>query len=92
MQNILFVPSTTFHLPNDLLKDIDRAARTRGQGRNRFVLQACREALARKVGDRPRDFFAPLADPDDQRLLAEAGRELESVVLSHRRNRGSVAW
>jgi hypothetical protein len=59
--------------------------------RNKFVLQACREALARKGGDWPKDFFAPLADPEDERLLAEAGMELETAVLAHRRNCGAVA-
>jgi len=85
------VPSTTFHVPDELLKDIDAAAQARGESRNRFVLQACREALARKGGEWPRDFFTPLADPADERLLAEAGRELEAVVLAHRQNRGAVA-
>jgi hypothetical protein len=91
IEYILFVASTTFHVPDDLLVDIDRAARARGQSRNRFVLQACREALARKGGDWPRDFFAPPANPEDERLLAEAGKELETVVLAHRRNRGAAA-
>jgi len=72
------------------LIDIDHAAQARGQSRNKFVLQACREALARKAGEWPRDFFAPLTDPDDERLLAEAGKELEAVVLAHRHNRGAV--
>lgn len=85
------MPSTTFHIPNELLDDIDRAARTRGQSRNRFVLEACREALARKAGDWPEGFFSPLADPDDERLLAEAGRDFEAMVLAQRRNRGAAA-
>ena len=91
IEYILFVPSTTFHVPDDLLVEIDRAARTRGQSRNKFVLQACREALARKGGDWPKDFFAPLAAPEAERPLAEAGMELETAVLAHRRNRGAVA-
>jgi hypothetical protein len=85
------VPSTTFHVPDELLRDIDQAARGSGQSRNKFVLQACRDALARKAGEWPRDFFAPLTDPGDERLLAEAGKELEAAVLAHRRNRGAVA-
>ncbi len=66
--------STTLYVPEDLLQEIDRAAREVGQSRNRFVLQACREALARRSGEWPQDFFAPLANSDDQRLLAETGR------------------
>ena len=85
------MPSTIFHLPDELLQEIDQAARGRGQSRNKFVLQACREALARKAGEWPRVFFAPLSDPGDEQLLAEAGKELEAAVLAHRRNRGAVA-
>jgi hypothetical protein len=84
------MPSTTFHIPEGLLMEIDQEARRQGQSRNRFVLQACREALARKAGTWPQDFFAPLADPADERLLAEAGNELEAAVLARRRNRGTV--
>ncbi len=38
----------------------------------------------------PDIFFTPLANPDDERVLAEAGRALEAAVLAHRRNRGAV--
>lgn len=85
------MPSTTFHIPEQILDDIDRAARKQNQSRNRFVLDACREALARRAGDWPADFFDPLADPDDERLLAEAGRDFEAMVLAQRRNRGAAA-
>jgi ABC-type branched-subunit amino acid transport system ATPase component len=44
------VASTTFHIPDTLLREIDRAARRMGLSRNRFVIQACGEALA--VADR----------------------------------------
>jgi tRNA(fMet)-specific endonuclease VapC len=48
------MPSTTFHIPDDFLQEIDRAARTLHMSRNRFVLQACGEALARQAEDEPR--------------------------------------
>lgn len=85
------MPSTTFHLTDELLSEIDRAARVRGQSRNRFVVEACRDALARKSGEWPKGFFDPLDDPQDATMLAEASRDLETAVLARRRNRGAVA-
>ena len=73
--------STTFHIPDQLLSEIDRAARERGLSRNRFVLQACGEALARGSGEWPAGFFDPLSSREDDRLLAEAARELEKAGL-----------
>jgi len=85
------VASTTFHIPDQLLSEIDRAARERGLSRNRFVLQACSEALARGSGEWPEGFFGPLSSREDELLLADAARELENAVLSRRLNRGAVA-
>ena len=62
-----------------------------GVSRNRFVLQACTEALARTAGEWPAGFFDVPLGPEDGRLLAEASRELEKSVLAHRVNRGAVA-
>jgi hypothetical protein len=83
--------STTFHIPDHLLREIDRAARSRGVSRNKFVLQACGEALAREAGAWPQDFFEPSLDPDDENVLAQATRELEREVRARRTNRGAVA-
>jgi hypothetical protein len=82
--------STTFHIPNDLLAEIDRAAEILRTSRNRFVLQACREALARQAGEWPAGFFDSLYGTEDQKLLAEATRELETGILTRRMNRGAV--
>jgi hypothetical protein len=62
-----------------------------GVSRNRFVLQACREALARQAGEWPAGFFDSPYSQEDERLLAEASRELEKYVLTRRMNRGAVA-
>ena len=83
--------STTFHIPDGLLHDIDRAARSMGVSRNRFVLQACGEALARQAGEWPAGFFDTSNSKEDEELLAEATRELEEGVLAQRMNRGAVA-
>lgn len=85
------MPSTTFHIPDDVLSKIDRAARDLGVSRNRFVIQACKEALARQSGEWPKRFFEPAHSQEDQGLLAQASRELEKEVLTRRTNRGAVA-
>jgi len=91
IEYILFMPSTTVHIPEDVLSKIDLAARDLGVSRNRFVLQACKEALARQAGEWPKRFFESVHSREDQGLLAEASRELEREVLMRRTNRGAVA-
>jgi metal-responsive CopG/Arc/MetJ family transcriptional regulator len=85
------VASTTFHIADMLLREIDRAARRMGLSRNRFVIKACEEALARQAGEWPEGFFNPLDDHEERKLLAEATRDLEREVLARRMNRGAVA-
>jgi hypothetical protein len=85
------MPSTTFHFPDDFLKEIDKAARALRMSRNRFVLQACSEALARQAGEWPDGFFDLPHSKADETLLVESTRELEQGVLARRMNRGAVA-
>jgi uncharacterized protein (DUF1778 family) len=83
--------STTFHIPDDFLQRIDYAARAKGVSRNRFVLQACTDALDRQAGTWPEEFFDLRFAPEDERLLREAAVEMEREVLSRRSNRGAAA-
>jgi hypothetical protein len=85
------MPSTTFHFPDEVLREIDKAARASNMSRNKFVLQACSEALARQAGEWPEGFFDLPPSKADRALLAESTRELEQGVLARRMNRGSVA-
>ena len=82
------MPSTTVHIPDDLLERVDRVAQRRGISRNRLVLDALADELARDAGEWPEDFFTPPA-PDALRVLTEATGELEAVVATSRRNRGA---
>jgi len=45
------MPSTTIHFPPDLLERIDAVARRRGISRNKFVIQACENAVAHDAGE-----------------------------------------
>jgi acetolactate synthase regulatory subunit len=81
------VPTTTIHFPEEVLRKVDAVARRRGVSRNRFVIQACEQAVAHDSGQWPEDLF--VLSPGDQELLNQATRELEEAVLRNRANRGS---
>jgi metal-responsive CopG/Arc/MetJ family transcriptional regulator len=85
------MPSTTFHIPDELLRKVDRAAQNLRVSRNRFVLQACEAALARQAGEWPQGFFDSSYGNEDKTLIVQATRELEKEVLSRRTNRGATA-
>ncbi len=83
--------TTTIHIPDSLLADIDRVAGASGMSRNRFVTEACRDAVNRSGGDWPDGFFRRERSPGDRKLLAEAAREMEREIMAARRNRGVTA-
>ncbi len=62
-----------------------------GMSRNRFVIKACGDALARQAGEWPAGFFDAVHGAEDEELLTEATRELERDVLARRMNRGAAA-
>ena len=73
-----------------MLRRIDATARRRGISRNRFVIQACEQAVAGDAGQWPDGFFEPLPSPDDQALLNEAAAEMDEAVRRSRANRGAL--
>ena len=83
------MPSTTIHFPDETLEKIDAVARRRGVSRNRFVIEACEEAVAEDAGEWPPGFFDLDLSDEDRRLLQTAGKELEAASMKNRRNRGA---
>jgi hypothetical protein len=83
--------TTTIHVPEELLADIDRAAEAAGISRNRFVIQACRDAMERHGGDWPAKFFQDDLPASDKELINEGTRDLEREIRAARRSRGAVA-
>ena len=57
------MPSTTVHFPPQLLERIDAVAQRQGVSRNRFVIRACQDAVARDAGEWPENFFASIRIP-----------------------------
>lgn len=84
------MPSTTIHFPDDLLSDIDRATGELGVSRNRFVIEACRTALAEHAGEWPENFFTTGLSLADQKLLTESADEMLKMVYGARKNRGAT--
>ena len=83
------MPTTTIHFPPEVLERIDKVAHSRNISRNRFVVQACQQAVASDAGQWPEGFFDLKLSSDDQALLNEASAELEQAILRHRSNRGA---
>ncbi|MDE0025379.1 MAG: hypothetical protein OXP69_13300 [Spirochaetaceae bacterium] len=83
------MPSTTVHFPPQLLEQIDTVARRHGVSRNRFVMRACQDSLAKDAGEWPERFFHLDLDPGELAALREAGHEMEQGIRAARRSRGA---
>jgi hypothetical protein len=83
------MPTTTVHLPAEMLTSIDAVSRRRGISRNRFVVEACDMALRADAGQWPEGLFNPELSVEERALLEEASTELEQAVLHSRSNRGA---
>lgn len=84
------MPSTTVHIPDPLLAKMNQIVKEKGISRNRFVVQACEQAVVNYAGEWPKDFFEPDLSGDDLRLLAEGVAEMEEAIISMRKSRKGV--
>jgi hypothetical protein len=76
------VPTTTVHLPDDLLRAVDARARAEGVSRNRFITLALQRAVDEKDAWSPA-FLALLRAPLPPGTAAAADRMLQEIV-AHR--------
>jgi hypothetical protein len=51
------MPSSSVHLPESLLKQLDRVAKRRGVSRNRLIVEACKSIVGGSARQWPEDFF-----------------------------------
>ncbi|OEU64742.1 MAG: hypothetical protein BBJ57_11000 [Desulfobacterales bacterium PC51MH44] len=84
------MPSTTVHIPDKLLSKIDQIVKEKGISRNRFIVQACEQALNNDAGQWPEDFFEPGLSGEKLRLLREGVAEMEEAIINMRRNRMDI--
>ena len=81
------MPSTTVHIPESLLSQIDQMVKEKKISRNRFIIQACEQALKSSAGEWPEGFFEPDLNEKDLSLLREGVLEMETAIMKMRRNR-----
>jgi metal-responsive CopG/Arc/MetJ family transcriptional regulator len=71
---------TAIAIPDELLSAVDRAAQSRGESRNRFVLRVLQEAvLARRDAEVTRRLNELFAAPDLAQEQARTAGELDAV-------------
>ncbi len=82
------MPTTTIHMPPQLLRALDAVAARRKASRNRLVVEACQRLVQEDLGEWPPGFFEMThLSRKDRRELEAAGREMEKAVMKARRNR-----
>jgi hypothetical protein len=81
------MPSTTVHIPDPLLSKMDQIVKEKGISRNRFIVEACEQAVVNNAGEWPEDFFEPDLSGDDLRLLREGVAEMKEAIISMRKSR-----
>jgi len=81
------MPSTTVHIPDDLLSKIDQTVKEQNISRNRFIIKACEQALSSYAGLWPEDFFKCELNEEDLKFIEEAVLEMEHEIISRRKNR-----
>ena len=81
------MPSTTVHIPDPLLSKMDQIVKEKGVSRNRFIIQACEQAVISNAGEWPEGFFEPDLSGDDLRLLREGVAEMEEAIIRMRKSR-----
>jgi predicted transcriptional regulator len=75
---------TTVHIPDPLLKSVDRRARALGISRNRLVVRALEQAVSVRSGWAP-EFLQRLRAIDDE--TSSAVDELLATVTAARRSK-----
>ena len=84
------MPSTTVHIPDKLLSKIDQLVKEKEISRNRFIIQACEQALNNSAGQWPEGFFDTELNGEDFELLRNGVQEMEDAIISRRKNRSNV--
>ena len=85
------MPSTTVHIPDELLSEIDQIVKEKEISRNRFIVQACEHALNNIAGEWPEGFFDTDLSEEDLKILCEGVQEMEQAIINKRKNRKDTA-
>ena len=85
----IFAMPTTVHIPDALLKSVDRRARALGVSRNRLIIRALEQALSERSTWTP-DFLEQLRRVDED--TAAADDDLQRTVTQARRSKPPREW
>jgi hypothetical protein len=66
---------------------MNQIVKEKGISRNRFIIQACEQAVVNDAGEWPENFFKADLSGDDLRLLREGVAEMEEAIISMRKSR-----
>jgi hypothetical protein len=78
------------HIPDKLLSKIDQLVKENEISRNRFIIQACEQALDNRSGQWPEGFFDTELDGEEFELLRKGVQEMEDAIIGRRKNRSAV--
>ncbi len=79
------MPSTSVHVPEDLLRRLDRVAKRRRVSRNRLIVDACRAVAGEGRGEWPEGFFAhDRLSSQDRKLLSATFRRWLGTLAARR--------
>jgi hypothetical protein len=66
---------------------MDQIVKEKGISRNRFIVQACEQAVINDAGEWPDNFFELDLSADGLRLLREGVAEMEEAIIRMRKSR-----
>jgi predicted transcriptional regulator len=80
------VPSSSVHLPAELIERLDRVAKQTHSSRNRIIVRACEAYLARAQRSWPDDFFTEdrLSSAERKELRRSLAAWLEDLAAGRR--------
>ena len=85
------MPSTTVHIPDELLSKIDQVVKEKEISRNRFIIHVCEQALNNIAGEWPEGFFNTDLSEEDFKILSQGVQEMEQAIINNRKNRKDTA-
>ena len=82
------MPSTSVHLPADLLETLDRLAAEEKVPRNRIIVEAIRQAIARRARRWPEGYFSgDHLDRRDIEAIRSGAEDFDRRIREERRCR-----
>ena len=87
------MPSTSAHIPSELLARLDDIAARRGTSRNRLIVEACELLAEEDRGEWPAGFFSNEdLGHEDLEVLRAGAKEMTQHIQTARRSRAAAPF